>query len=78
MTVPQCLTWAASKGYKYAGLEYSSECWGGNTLNSGAANQTNASCSLLCAGNQRTYCGGSSLLSLYITNSTLISPGTSS
>ncbi|KAK8010828.1 wsc domain-containing protein [Apiospora arundinis] len=78
MTVPQCLTWAASKGYKYAGVEYSSECWGGNTIDSGATNQTDGKCSMLCSGNQRTYCGGPSLLSLYITNSTLIWPGTSS
>ncbi|KAK8080397.1 fungistatic metabolite [Apiospora hydei] len=78
MTVPQCLTWAASKGYKYAGLEYSAECWGGNTLNPDATNKTNATCSMYCGGNQRTYCGGPTLLSLYITNSTLISSGTSS
>ncbi|KAK8127746.1 hypothetical protein PG984_008854 [Apiospora sp. TS-2023a] len=78
MTVPQCLTWAASKGYKYAGLEYSQECWGGNTLSSGATNKTNATCSMFCGGNQRTYCGGPSLLSLYITNSTSGSGGTGS
>ncbi|KAK7956344.1 uncharacterized protein PG986_005566 [Apiospora aurea] len=78
MTVPQCLTWASSKGYKYAGLEYSTECWGGNTLNPDATNKTNATCSMYCGGNQRTYCGGPTLLSLYITNSTLISSGASS
>ncbi|KAK7958461.1 wsc domain-containing protein [Apiospora saccharicola] len=78
MTVPQCLTWAASKGYKYAGLEYSQECWGGNTLSSGATNKTNTTCSMFCGGNQRTYCGGPSLLSLYITNSTSGSGGTGS
>ncbi|KAK8105491.1 WSC domain-containing protein [Apiospora kogelbergensis] len=78
MTVPQCLTWAASNGYKYAGVEYSSECWGGNTIDSAATNTTDDKCSMLCSGNQRTYCGGPSLLSLYITNSTLIWPGTAS
>lgn len=70
MTIPQCLSWAASKGYKYAGVEYSAECWGGNTLSSGATNKTNATCSMFCGGNQRTYCGGPSLLTLYIANST--------
>ncbi|KAI0470505.1 WSC-domain-containing protein [Xylariaceae sp. FL0804] len=58
MTVPLCLARAAAGGYRYAGVEYASECW------------TNATCSMTCAGSPLTYCGGPGLLDMYVTNAT--------
>lgn len=76
LTVSQCLEWAAGRGFRYAGLEYSRECWAANTLSTQAVNKTAAACSNRCGGNQQTFCGGPGALSLYVTNSTAIWPGT--
>lgn len=75
LTVGQCLDWAAANGFRYAGLEYSRECWGANTLSPQATDKTSGACANLCGGNQQTYCGGPGALSLYVTNSTAIYPG---
>lgn len=37
MTVESCVSYCSGKGYSYAGLEYSSQCYCGNSLPSGAA-----------------------------------------
>ncbi len=54
---------AACQGYTYFGMEYSNQCYCGNTILGGAANQTSTvpainGCSMLCNGNQNEYCGG--------------------
>ncbi|KAF3769510.1 WSC-domain-containing protein, partial [Cryphonectria parasitica EP155] len=66
---------AACEGYTYFGTEYSDECYCGDTINveSGTGvsgkNQTSG-CTMVCAGNQEEYCGGSSRLSLYALDGT--------
>jgi hypothetical protein len=59
--------------YNYSGVQYSQECWCGNTLNwagntgaTPAKNVTNSECSLLCPGDNKSFCGAGSRLSLYI------------
>lgn len=70
---------AACAGYTYFGTEYSDECYCGNTINveSGTGvsgkNQTSG-CTVVCAGNEEEYCGGSARLSLYALNGTAVSP----
>jgi len=54
---------AACQGYTYFGMEYSNQCFCGNTILGGAANQSSSvpatnGCSMLCTGNQNEYCGG--------------------
>ena len=54
---------AACQGYTYFGMEYSNECYCGNTINAGSVNQTSDDpningCSMLCAGDPNSYCGG--------------------
>ena len=54
---------AACQGYTYFGMEYSNQCYCGNTILGGAANQTSSvpttnGCSMTCTGNQNEYCGG--------------------
>ncbi|MCJ1476788.1 hypothetical protein MMC13_005457 [Lambiella insularis] len=66
---------AACVGYTYFGMEYSNECYCGNTLGVGSVAQTSTvpatnGCSMLCTGNSTEYCGGASRLNLYQLGST--------
>jgi hypothetical protein len=68
MTVEICLDFCAhnhSTPYKYAGLEYSRECWCANRLSALSTLQDNAICNTECDGNKAEACGGSLKLSLY-------------
>ncbi|MCJ1414010.1 hypothetical protein MMC32_000335 [Xylographa parallela] len=64
---------AACQGYQYFGMEYSNECYCGNTLGYGSVNQASTDpntngCSMICAGNATEYCGGPGRLDLYQSN----------
>lgn len=61
-----CQTQCGSLGYKYAGLEYSQECWCSNSLNSiiSRMSATAGSCSMPCTGSSST-CGGVGYMQLY-------------
>ncbi|CZR61108.1 related to glyoxal oxidase precursor [Phialocephala subalpina] len=66
---------AACVGYTYFGMEYSNQCYCGNTIEAGSVNQTSSvpttnGCSMTCTGNAKEYCGGSNRLNLYMLNST--------
>ncbi|KAE9379342.1 WSC-domain-containing protein [Stipitochalara longipes BDJ] len=63
MTVELCTSFCA--GYAYFGIEYSDECYCGNTLEGGSGIVTDGRCSMTCAGNTTEICGGSNGLSLY-------------
>lgn len=81
LTVDSCA--AACTKYTYFGVEYSGECYCGNTLNAGAVLATGGNdpaangCSMTCNGNTTTYCGGANRLNTYKKNSTSTS-GTAS
>ncbi|GKT41139.1 WSC domain-containing protein [Colletotrichum spaethianum] len=71
MTIDMCLSACYDKNY--AGVEYGRECWCGNSLNLGgadeskpAANVTGTECSFTCPGNSTEFCGAGVRLSLYI------------
>jgi hypothetical protein len=58
---------AACQGYTYFGMEYSNQCYCGNTILGGASNQTSSvpatnGCNMICTGNQKEYCGGMIIL----------------
>ncbi|KAJ3994580.1 glycosyl hydrolase family 71-domain-containing protein [Lentinula boryana] len=66
MTTEKCQSLCA--GYTYAGTEYSSECFCGNTVtNNGATGSVvdSSNCNYKCAGNSAESCGGSWYLNLY-------------
>ena len=66
MTVPVCLKFCQSKGFQYAGLEYSSECYCADSLTNGASlSRSSNQCNMLCSGDGLTTCGGSNGLQLY-------------
>ncbi|KAL9044249.1 MAG: hypothetical protein Q9214_002599 [Letrouitia sp. 1 TL-2023] len=62
MTVEVCATFC--KGYAYMGVEYSTECFCGNTINAGSALATSG-CTMTCGGNPRQLCGGPNRLNFY-------------
>ncbi|KAK9421929.1 putative 37S ribosomal protein [Seiridium unicorne] len=68
MTVEVCLDFCAhnqSSSYKYAGLEYSRQCWCANRLSSLSTLLDDSACDTQCDGNKTEACGGSLKLSLY-------------
>ncbi|KAG9587272.1 WSC-domain-containing protein, partial [Aureobasidium melanogenum] len=67
MTIESCISFCSGKGYSYAGLEYASQCYCGNSLPSDRAPQTGilGNCFTPCAGDSTEYCGGGSALSIY-------------
>ncbi|KAF9875011.1 WSC domain-containing protein [Colletotrichum karsti] len=71
MTINKCLSACYDK--TYAGVEYGRECWCGDALSLGgaddtraAANETSTDCSFKCPGNSTQLCGAGSRISLYI------------
>ncbi|KAH7197377.1 WSC domain-containing protein [Fusarium flagelliforme] len=67
MTVPMCLDFCTSNGtqYKYAGLEWSRECWCSPYLSSLSAKLDDDDCENPCEGNSSQVCGGPLRLSVY-------------
>lgn len=68
LTVETCA--AACKAYTYMGVEYSGECYCGNTFGAGSVLATGTTpdtngCNMLCKGNQTEYCGGAGRLNAY-------------
>ncbi len=55
MTQRKCITICGNKGFKYAGVQYGSQCFCGNSYGKyGRANN----CIMRCSGNSRETCGG--------------------
>lgn len=71
---------SACQGYVYAGMEYSGECYCGNSFNGGAlvdgTTPAATGCNMLCTGNSSEYCGGPNRLSVYKTNDTSVPSST--
>ncbi|KAK1769562.1 WSC domain-containing protein 2 [Phialemonium atrogriseum] len=71
MTVPLCLGFCAGGGgggtvYKYAGLEFSRECWCAQRLSAASAKLSDSECNLGCDGDSQTACGGALKLTVYM------------
>jgi hypothetical protein len=62
MTLESCTAFCADKGFIYAGMQYSAECYCGNTY----AAFPITGCDSPCAGNAAQKCGGPYRSSLYI------------
>ena len=65
MTVEACVTGCQAKGYSKAGAEYSTQCFCDVVIGSGGLLVGDNQCDMVCGGNDREYCGGSSRLSVY-------------
>ena len=67
MTAEYCVAACSGKGYAYAGLEYGSQCFCGNTLATGSSNVADWQCQvMLCPGNKGEYCSAGSRLMVYL------------
>lgn len=64
MTIEKCVEHCSSFGYKVAGLEYTQECYCGNSIDSGKF-VADANCGMMCVGDAVQYCGGPQRLSVY-------------
>ena len=79
MTVQLCVSYCQTGGYKYAGIEYSTECFCGSAIATTAKTAPASECNMLCGGDQFAYCGGPSRLNVYANlNGTTSSPPTTS
>ena len=68
MTVEACEAACKAAGYVLAGLEYSDQCWCGNSVMNGGAYvgaDGTSGCDMACSGNAAEWCGGSNRLSVW-------------
>ncbi|KAF2864815.1 glyoxal oxidase N-terminus-domain-containing protein [Massariosphaeria phaeospora] len=64
MSAQKCITYCNTRGYKFAGTEYSNECFCGNTIQAPGA-EVDSGCSMECSGAPGEACGGPGRLSVY-------------
>ncbi|KAI9045978.1 DUF1996 and WSC domain-containing protein [Aspergillus affinis] len=67
MTVERCTEFCSSKGYDYAGLEYSSECYCDNSIPADRRPKKGimGNCQMSCSGDNSQYCGSGGSMSIY-------------
>lgn len=65
-TNKKCQDACAAAGYKYAGTEFGSQCFCGNSIDNNGAAIAATSCNKACAGDSTTTCGGANALSLFL------------
>ncbi|WVQ72136.1 hypothetical protein IAR50_001681 [Cryptococcus sp. DSM 104548] len=66
MTAKLCVSRCSSLGYAYAGIEYYSECYCGNTAPASTRkNSDNSKCEYACLGDSTQKCGGAGNLGVY-------------
>ncbi|XP_071946552.1 sialate:O-sulfotransferase 2-like [Antedon mediterranea] len=63
MTISRCVKQCSNKRFRYAGLEYRSECYCGNEVFNAKTDE--ASCDLKCSGDESQVCGGPNAVSIY-------------
>lgn len=76
MTVELCLNACQAAGYKYAGLEWSEECYCGASLPTTIA--ADGRCDMTCNGNPLEYCGGGLVVGVYSYTGATTTPSTPS
>ena len=66
-TANLCVEECKERGFFYAGVEYSDECYCGNQTEdySRHGNLSDSECNFLCSGDERDTCGGSDKISVY-------------
>ncbi|RAH81716.1 hypothetical protein BO86DRAFT_399552 [Aspergillus japonicus CBS 114.51] len=64
MTVEACVSLAKAGAWRYAGVEYSRQCFVGNTIHDGTA-YSDSDCNMPCSGNTAETCGGGNRVQIY-------------
>ena len=70
MTVMICASICSSRGYAYFGLEFSFQCWCGNTLDPKAVPAGPSNSNYACCADGSMACGGCWFISVYAANAT--------
>lgn len=65
MTIEICVAFCEDKGYALAGLEYSRECYCGDSIGSATAGDCSTTSKMICAGDNTQWCGAPSLLTVW-------------
>ncbi len=68
MTLEACQAFCSA--YQYFGVEYSRECYCGDSFNTGSVGAPATDCSMTCMGAPFEYCGAGNRLSVYARNGT--------
>ncbi|KAK3103053.1 hypothetical protein FSP39_016093 [Pinctada imbricata] len=63
MTPKSCVSMCKNRHFKFAGVQFSQECFCGNSL--GTTLQPEKECNMACSGDNNQMCGGSMRLSVY-------------
>lgn len=68
-TVDKCVSSCQTAGYKYAGVEYGSQCFCGNSIGitTWAQLQDQSKCNIPCPGDSTNMCGGNNALNFFYT-----------
>ncbi|KAM7219302.1 WSC domain containing protein [Rhypophila decipiens] len=66
MTVQRCQTFCNDGQFRYAGLEFSKECWCAQQLSGISAKLDDEECDMPCDGDKSQVCGGALKLTVYI------------
>ncbi|CAG8958428.1 hypothetical protein HYFRA_00011105 [Hymenoscyphus fraxineus] len=75
MTVESCIAFCIGRNFAYAGVEYGSECYCGNTIAASATQATAGDCNMPCAGNSTETCGGGNRVNVYWSGKVIAAPG---
>lgn len=65
MTIEQCIATCDAADFKYAGLEYGSECYCDSVIQLPGAQVDDTDCAMTCTGNAAQTCGGPSRLNIF-------------
>ncbi|KAJ8495990.1 hypothetical protein ONZ45_g12635 [Pleurotus djamor] len=74
MTVETCISFCFNAGFRIAGVEYGTECFCDDAIQSPGAPTTASECDMACAGNSKQVCGAGNRINIYKGNG----PGASS
>jgi len=65
MTVESCLSFCASGGFSFAGVEFSSECYCDYALQDTGTLTSSGNCDMPCSGNSTELCGAANFVDVY-------------
>ncbi|OCK86428.1 WSC-domain-containing protein [Lepidopterella palustris CBS 459.81] len=75
LTIESCIATCSGLGYTIAGLEYSTQCFCGNSIIAGGLPASAASdCAMPCSGNSAEICGGPARMSIYAAGAVTTAP----
>lgn len=75
MTVEKCAAFCGAAGTNAFGVEYTSQCYCGDSFVPSSSLATATDCNMVCGGNSTELCGGPNRLNVYAINATMLTAG---